>query len=73
MSGMCEVPVEVADELFGAECRASFLKAAAFALSELPEADFHAHGTPKVWQGLFYWTQDLEDMLRRLNELVSPE
>lgn len=73
MSGMCEVPVEVADELFGVECRAAFLKVAAFALSELPEADFQAHSMPKVWQGLFYWTQDLEDMLRRLNEMANPE
>ena len=73
MSAMCQVPVEVVDELFGVECRASFLKVAVFALSELPEADFYAHGTSQAWRGLFYWTQDLEDMLRRLNEMTNPE
>lgn len=73
MSAMCQVPVEVADELFGAECRVSFLNAAIFALSELPEADFQAHSSSKVWQGLFYWTRDLEDLLRRLNELANPD
>lgn len=33
----------------------------------------HAQTGPNVWRGLFYWTQDLEDMLRRLNELANPE
>lgn len=72
MSGMCEVPVEVADELFGVECRVAFLKAACFAVGELPKGDF-ALVDGKAWQGLFYWTQDLEDMLRRLNEMANPE
>lgn len=73
MNGMCQVPVEVVDELFGVECRAAFLKVAVFALSGLPEADFYAHNTSKVWQGLYYWTQDMEELLRRLNKLANPE
>lgn len=72
MSAMCKVPAEVTDELWGVECRVAFLKAAICALSELEEGDLHAQTAPKTWQGLFYWTQDLEDLLRRLNDLANP-
>ena len=70
MSAMREVPVDVVDERPRVECRIAFLGAAICAISELGEIDQHAQTGPKVWQGLFYWTQDLEDMLRRLNEMV---
>lgn len=72
MSAMCEVPVDVADALPGLECRAAFLSAAICAISELEEIDQHAQTGQKVWQGLFYWTSDLEEMLRRLNKLANP-
>lgn len=69
MSAMCEVPVRVVDELPGVECRVAFLSAACQALCEQPEL---ARGvTQKAWEGLFYWTLDLEAMLRELNEQVS--
>ena len=73
MSAMCEVPVDVVDEMEGMECRVAFLSAAICAISELEEVDLHAQTGTKVWQGLFYWTQDLEMMLRRLNELANSE
>lgn len=72
MSGVYTVPVEVVDELWGVECRVAFLKTAICALSELGENDYPALTGQKTWQGLFYWTQDLEDLLRRLNELANP-
>lgn len=40
-------------------------------VSERPEDGFAL--SRKGLEGLFYWTQDLEDMLRRLNELANPE
>lgn len=73
MSAMCEVPADVTDALPGLECRAAFLRAAICAISELGEIDLHAQTGQEVWQGLFYWTQDLEGMLRRLNEMTNPE
>ena len=73
MSAMREVPVDVLDEMDRMEARIAFLGAAICAISELGEGDQHAQTGPKVWQGLFYWTQDLEDILRRLNELANPE
>lgn len=71
MSAMCEVPVYVVDELPGVECRIAFLGAACGALSSLNENTLDAMTGKKVWEGLFYWTQDLEAMLRDLNERVS--
>ena len=73
MSAMCEVPVEVADELPGVEARVAFLRAAMCAIAEMGEDDLNAQTGPGVWRGLFFWTQDLEDMLRRLNELANPQ
>ena len=73
MSAMCEVPVDVVDEMNRMESRIAFLGAAICAISELEEIDMHAQLGPEVWRGLFYWTQDLEDMLRRLNEMANPE
>lgn len=68
-----EVPVEVVDEMDRMECRIAFLGAACGAFSLLNEGDLDAMTGKKVWEGLFYWTQDLEDMLRRLNELAHHE
>ena len=73
MRFMREVPVDVVDEMDRMEARIAFLGAAICAISELGEDDQHAQTGPKVWQGLFYWTQDLEDMLRRLNEMIHSE
>ena len=73
MSAMREVPVAVADELPGVEARVAFLRAALCAIAEMGEDDAYAQTGPEVWRGLFFWTQDLEDMLRRLNELANPE
>ena len=71
MSAAHEIPVEVADVLFSLECRVTFLKTACFAVGELPKGDF-ALADGKAWQGLYYWTQDLEDMIRKMNELANP-
>lgn len=71
MSAMCEVPVDVVDEMDRMESRIAFLGAACGAFSILNESDLDAMAGKKVWEGLFYWTQDLEDMLRRLNEQVK--
>ena len=73
MSAMCQVPVAVADELPGMEARVAFLRAAMCAIAEMEEDDLNAQTGPEVWRGLFHWTQDLEDMLRRLNELANPQ
>lgn len=73
MSAMCEVPVEVVDEMDRIEARVAFLRAAMCAIAEMEEDDLNAQTGPEVWRGLFHWTQDLEDMLRRLNELANPQ
>ena len=49
----------------------AFLKTACFAVGELPHGDFGL-ADAKAWQGLYYWTQDLEDMIRKMNELANP-
>ena len=71
MSAAHELPIVVADELFSLECRVAFLKTACFAVGELPHGDFGL-ADAKAWQGLYYWTQDLEDMIRKMNELANP-
>ncbi|WP_300733880.1 hypothetical protein [uncultured Desulfovibrio sp.] len=73
MSAVCEVPVAVADELPGVEARVAFLRAAMCAIAEMGEDDLNVQTGPEVWRGLLHWTQDLEDMLRRLNELANSE
>lgn len=73
MSFMRKVPVEVVDEMDRMESRVAFLCAACGAFSILNEEELDAMTGKKVWEGLFYWTQDLEDMLRWLNELANPE
>ena len=73
MKLMCEAPVDVVDELPGVECRIAFLGAACGAFSILNESDLNAMTSKKVWEGLFYWTQDLESMLREMNEQICPD
>ena len=72
MNALREMPVEIADELPGVECRVAFLKAACFAIGELSDADL-VLADAKAWLGLYYWTQDLEDMLHRLNTLANSD
>jgi len=69
MSAMREVPVDVLDEMDRVECRVAFLSDVFQVVSERPEDDFAL--SRKGLEGLFYWTQDLEGVLRRLNELVN--
>ena len=71
MSAMCEVPVEVVDEMDRMEARVAFLSDVFQVVSERPEDDLAL--SRKGLEGLFYWTQDLENMLRRLNQLANPE
>lgn len=71
MSAMREVPVDVLDEMDRVECRGAFLSDVFQVVSERPEDGFAL--SRKGLEGLFYWTQDLEDMLRRLNQLANPE
>ena len=71
MSARREVPADVVDEIDRMECRVAFLSDVFLAVSERPEDALAL--SRKGWQGLFYWTQDLEDMLRRLNKLANPD
>ena len=68
---MTRVPVCVVDELPYIEARVAFLHAACGALSSLDESDLAAFARTKTWEGLFYWLDDLEVMLRRLNQLAE--
>lgn len=68
---MCEVPVEVLDEMDRVEARVAFLSDVFQAVSERREEDLAL--SRKGLEGLFYWTQDLEDMLRRLNQRANPK
>ena len=71
MSFMREVPVEVVDEMDRMEARVAFLSDVFQVVSERPEDNLAL--SRRGLEGLFYWTQDLEGMLRRLNEMVNPE
>ncbi|WP_300800843.1 hypothetical protein [uncultured Desulfovibrio sp.] len=71
MSAMCEVPVEVVDEMDRIEARVAFLSDVFQVVSERPEDDLAL--SRKGLEGLFYWTHDLENMLRHLNELANPQ
>lgn len=71
MSAMREVPVEVVDEMGRVEARVAFLSDVFQVVSERPEDDPAL--SRKGLEGLFYWTQDLEDMLRRLNQRLDPD
>ena len=73
MSAMREVPVDVVDEMDRMESRIAFLGAACGAFSILNESDLNAMTSKKVWEGLFYWTQDLESMLRGMNNQIYPD
>ncbi len=72
MSLVRPVPVDMVDEMDRVECRIAFLGAACGAFSMLNENELDAMAGKKVWEGLFYWTQDLEDMLHRMNEQANP-
>lgn len=71
MSAMREVPVEVLDEMDRMEARVAFLSDVFQVVSERPEDDLVL--SRKGLEGLFYWTQDLEGILRRLNQRANPE
>lgn len=71
MSFMREVPTDVLDEMDRMEARVAFLSDVFQVVSERPEDDCAL--SRRGLEGLFYWTQDLEDMLRRLNQLANPE
>lgn len=71
MSAMREVPVEVLDEMERMEARVAFLSDVFQVVSERPEDDLVL--SRKGLEGLFYWTQDLEGILRRLNQRANPE
>ena len=71
MSFMREVPTEVLDEMDRVEARVAFLSDVFQVVSERSEDDRAL--SRRGLEGLFYWTQDLEDMLRRLNQLANPE
>ena len=63
-----KVPVEVVDSLPEMEARIAFLSAACLAISEKPDGDIP---DAKAWEGLFYWTADMEAMLRKLNQMTE--
>lgn len=71
MSAMREVPVEVVDEMERVEARVAFLSDVFQVVSERPEDDPAL--SRKGLEGLFYWTQDLEEMVRRLNQRLDPD
>ena len=71
MSAMCEVPVEVVDEMDRIEARVAFLSDVFQVVSERSEDDCAL--SRRGLEGLFYWTQDLENMLRRLNQRLDPD
>ena len=71
MSAMREVPVEVVDEMERVEARVAFLSDVFQVVSERPEDDPAL--SRKGLEGLFYWTQDLEEMVRRLNQRRDPD
>lgn len=71
MSALCQVPVTILDELTRLECRVAFLNMAFLAIYAMPEGDRRVDA--KAWEGLYYWTQDIEDSLRELNELTRQE
>lgn len=71
MSAMREVPADVLDEMDRMEARVAFLSDVFQVVSERPEDDFAL--SRRGLEGLFYWTHDLEGMLRRLNEMVNSE
>lgn len=72
MNPLCSVPVEVIDELGPIEARAAFLAAAIGAIASLDDLNQGAWTHRNALLGLFYWTQDLEEMLRHVNELAQP-
>ena len=71
MSFMREVPTDVLDEMDRMEARVAFLSDVFQVVSERSEDDCAL--SRRGLEGLFYWTQDLENMLRRLNQLANPE
>lgn len=71
MNAMREVPVEVVDEMERMEARVAFLSDVFQVVSERPEDDPAL--SRKGLEGLFYWTQDLEEMVRRLNQRLDPD
>lgn len=71
MSAMREVPEEVVDEMERVEARVAFLSDVFQVVSERPEDDPAL--SRKGLEGLFYWTQDLEEMVRRLNQRLDPD
>ena len=68
MSALNEEPAGIVDELLAIECRVAFLNMACLALSEQREENRVFDN--KAWEGLFYWTQDLEALIHELNTQI---
>lgn len=63
---------KIHDELPVLEAEISFINAASMALSILSEGDFEVFATAKAWEGLGYWTADIERRLREMNDKSLP-
>lgn len=64
------VPSAVLDGIHEIEERVAFLSVACFAMAEAPDATMGLL-YDKALRGLAWWTQDIENGLRTLNELAS--
>lgn len=58
-------------ELYTLEGRAAFIAMAAAAMCMLNKADFEAIQSQKAWEGLGWYTHDLEKSLREINRQIN--
>lgn len=72
MSALCQVPGAVLDGIHEMEERVAFLSVACSAMAEKPDATIGLLDD-KALRGLAWWTQDIEEGLRTLDELVSKD
>lgn len=66
---MTKVPVDVVDGMSRLEKLLAFLDTACLAIAE--QSDGSMVVNTKAWEGLYYWTQYLEDVVCELNLQVK--
>ncbi len=70
VNALCQIPCAILDDIREMEERMAFLSVACSAMAEKPDATMGLLHD-KALCGLAWWTQDIEENLRTLNELVS--
>lgn len=60
-------------DFYELESKAAFIAMATNAMAMLDEGDFESLQSQKAWEGLGWYTQEIEEALREINRKINAE